>query len=123
MGVGDGAREAFPEKMLQRSRTDLRMQKDTIQLYLEKGWSLAVCCCHCPRIVEWAPPDLAEGFASKLDTTISAVLARVACKGEGGCGSKNVALFPHAYDHAWTTGPNERCGGKLGRRRLEIARD
>ena len=97
--------ERPPEKMLQRFRFDMDMPRDTIRLYLEKGWSLAVCCCDCPRIVEWTPPDLAERFAGKLDTTIAAVLARVACKGEGGCGSKNVALFPHPYDHAWTWPP------------------
>jgi hypothetical protein len=61
-----------PERMLERFRVDPQMRSDTIRLYLEKGWSLAVCCRDCPRIVEWTPPQLAERFADKLDLSIAA---------------------------------------------------
>jgi hypothetical protein len=82
--------------------TGREMYFDTIGLYLRNGWSLAVCCMDCPRITEWTPPMLAERFAGKLNVTIGDLVGRVACKGEGGCKSKNIALFPHPYDHAWT---------------------
>jgi hypothetical protein len=87
---------------LAQGLTGKAMFVDTIRLYLRNGWSLAVCCMDCPRIVEWTPPVLAERFDGKLDTTIGDLVGRVACKGEGGCGSRNIALFPHPYDHDWT---------------------
>lgn len=93
--------------LLRQFRAGGDMQRDTIRLYLENGWSLAVCCCDCPRIVEWTPPELAERFAGKLETTIGSLVRRVACKGDGGCGSKAIALFPHPYDHEWTRPPDE----------------
>ena len=94
-------------RLLRQVRLDRQMQRDTIRTFLENGWSLAVCCCDCPRIVEWTPSDLAERFDGKFDTTIADLVGRVACKGDGGCGSKNIALFPHPYDHAWTWPPSD----------------
>jgi len=94
-----------PTRLLQQARLDRQMHADTIKLYLENGWSLALCCCGCERIVEWTPPALAERFTGKLHVTIADLVDRVACTGEGGCGSKDIALFPHPYDHPWRWPP------------------
>jgi hypothetical protein len=77
------------------------MRKETISSYLEGGFSLCLCCLDCPRIVRWTPPELTERFAGKLDTTIADLVGRVACRGEGGCRSKNIALFPLDYPLPW----------------------
>lgn len=73
---------------------------DTIGTYLAKGWSLAICCKACPRLVEWTPPDLARRFAPEL--LVADLAAQLACAGEGGCGSRDVAVFPHLFDGAGT---------------------
>jgi hypothetical protein len=91
--------------LLQQFRHDPQMQRDTIRVFLENGWSLAICCINCGRMVEWTPPELLERFRDKLDLTIADLLARLACQGEGSCGSTDVAVFPHPYDHDWTWPP------------------
>ncbi|MEO6339628.1 MAG: hypothetical protein ABIO39_06290 [Caulobacteraceae bacterium] len=76
--------------------------RDTIRAYLEKGWSLVICCKDCPRMIEWTPPELLEKFADKLGLPIADLVPRLSCKGEGGCGFAEVAVFPHRYDGEWT---------------------
>lgn len=71
---------------------------DTVATYLEKGWSLAICCKACARFVEWTPPDLAVRFAGRETLRIANLVPRLACKGEGGCGSDEIAVFPHLFD-------------------------
>jgi hypothetical protein len=44
-----------------------------------------------------APPDLLERFGTKLDLRIADLAERLACTGEGGCGSHAIAVFPHLY--------------------------
>lgn len=73
---------------------------DTIQTYLEHRWSLAICCKACERLVEWPPDELAERFAGREGLQIAELVRRLTCKGEGGCGSEDVAVFPHLYDGA-----------------------
>ncbi|QUD90316.1 hypothetical protein [Phenylobacterium montanum] len=78
---------------------------DTVRTFLQNGWSLAICCKACPRVVEWTPPRLQAIFAERLDLKIAALAPRLACTGEDGCGSREVAVFPHAYDGDWTWPP------------------
>jgi hypothetical protein len=77
----------------------------TIRAYLEKGFSLAICCRDCPRTIEWAPPELLRRFETRLELPLKDLVPRLSCTGEGGCGSHDIAVFPHLYDGAWTWPP------------------
>jgi hypothetical protein len=57
------------------------MRSETIRSYLVGGYALCLCCLDCPRCIQWTPPELAERFAGKLNTTIADLVGRVACKG------------------------------------------
>ena len=78
---------------------------DTIATYLQCGWSLAICCKACERLVEWTPPDLAERFAGREGVRVADLVPRLACAGDGGCGSREIAAFPHLYDGRWRWTP------------------
>lgn len=83
-------------------RFDVWQVKDrTIRGFLEKGFSLAICCKACRRMIEWTPPMLLERFGSRLDLPLADLVPRLACAGEEGCDSKEVAVFPHLYDGEW----------------------
>jgi hypothetical protein len=71
---------------------------DTVETYLRKGWSLAICCKACERLVEWTPADLRARFAEPASIRISTLVTRLRCQGEGGCGSDEIAVFPHFWD-------------------------
>lgn len=75
---------------------------DTIRTFLAKGYSLAICCKQCPRLVEWTPPELERRFGKRLDLRVADLVPRLSCAGEGGCGAREVAVFPHLYDKPWT---------------------
>jgi hypothetical protein len=75
---------------------------DTIQTFLMKGFSLAICCQDWPRHTEWTPPELERRFGDKLGLRIADLVPRLACTGELGCGSHSVAVFPHLYDGEWS---------------------
>ena len=75
---------------------------DTVQTYLEKGFSLAICCRACPRVVEWTPPELELRFGGRLGLRIAELAARLSCTRKAGCGGQDVAVFPHFYDQAWS---------------------
>lgn len=87
-------------KQLARFRIEDAGQ-DTVGLYLARGWSLAICCRACPRLAEWTPPELEQRFGDRLDARIADIGAWLSCRGDGGCGSRDVAVFPHAYDGSW----------------------
>ncbi|MBL8772217.1 MAG: hypothetical protein JNK30_12620 [Phenylobacterium sp.] len=74
---------------------------DTVATYLGKGWSLAICCKACERLVEWTPPELAHRFGDRTTLRIGALVERLACSGEAGCGGREIAVFPHLYDGVW----------------------
>jgi hypothetical protein len=78
---------------------------DTVELYLQKGWSLAICCKACERLVEWTPPELARRYSDRTALRIAALVDRLACGGEAGCRSREIAVFPHPYDGPWTWTP------------------
>ena len=83
---------------------------DTIRTFLEGRLSLAICCRDCPRLIEWTPPELERRFGDRPDLKIAAVALRLRCAGEGGCGSDNIAVFPHFYDQPWTWSPADSDG-------------
>ncbi len=82
--------------------------RDTVRLYLENGYSLAICCRDCPRLVEWTPSELQRRFGERLDLRISDLVPRLACTGDDGCGSRSIAVFPHLYDGQWSWPPADR---------------
>jgi hypothetical protein len=73
---------------------------DTIGTYLMKGFSLAICCRACRRLVEWTPPELERRFGDRPGLRIADLARRLTCTGQG-CGSQDVAVFPHLYDGSW----------------------
>ena len=83
---------------------------DTIETFLTKGYSLAICCRDCPRLTEWTPPDLVEKFGDRTKLRIADLGARFICTGEGGCGSHDIAVFPHLYDGPWSWAPPPKGG-------------
>ena len=93
-----------PQSLIDRFHVG-QVGDDTIGTFLEKGFSLVICCQDCPRMIEWTPPQLAERYGEKPGLRIAELVPRLACKGEGGCGSSHVAVFPHAYDGPWSWPP------------------
>ncbi len=87
-------------KLLERFHVG-QIGDDTVRTYLEKGFSLAIACKDCPRLIEWTPPELQRRFGDRLDLKIADIAERLACTGDGGCGSHDVAVFPHGYDGDW----------------------
>jgi hypothetical protein len=75
---------------------------DTVEDFLEKGFSLVICCRACPRMIAWTPPELSRRFASRLGLRIADLVPRLTCTGEGGCGAQDIAVFPHLYEKAWS---------------------
>jgi hypothetical protein len=94
-----------PEKKYLRAFRLSQVWNDRVETYLQKGWSLGICCKACERLVEWTPPDLQARFGGEPDLRIAVIAQRLKCSGEGGCGSKDIAVFPHPYDEAWTWPP------------------
>lgn len=93
-----------PKKALQAFHVG-QVGGDTVSTYLEQGWSLAICCKACERLMEWTPPELVARFGVRDFPPIAAVAARLVCGGEAGCGSHDIAVFPHLYDGPWTWPP------------------
>jgi hypothetical protein len=50
---------------------------DTVRTYLANGWSLAICCRNCPRLIEWTPPQLEEKFGDRVNLRIADIAQRV----------------------------------------------
>jgi hypothetical protein len=98
--------ERPPERLIRRFHVG-QVGDDTIQTFLTKGFSLAICCQDCPRTTEWTPPELERRFGDKLHLRIADLVPRLACAGEDGCGSHHVAVFPHLYDGEWSWTPPE----------------
>jgi len=82
-----------------------KMPHRTIRMLVAKGFSLAICCKQCSRMIEWTPQDLVDRFGSKLDLPLAELVPKLACTGREGCGSKEVAVFPHFYDGEWRWPP------------------
>lgn len=93
-------------KLLSRFRLD-DIKDDTVRVFLTKGFSLAICCRDCPRMIEWTPADLERRFGHVLDLRIADLAPRLSCSAEDGCGSHDIAVFPHAYDGPWSWPPDD----------------
>lgn len=93
-----------PEKLIERFLA-CDAGSDTIRTYLTKAWSLVICCRECPRLTLWTPPELLERFGDRPELRIADLVPRLSCSGEEGCGSRSVAVFPHAYGEPWTWSP------------------
>jgi len=91
-------------RLLQRFRI-ADIGEDTVRTFLERGFSLAICCRDCPRLIEWTPPELERRFGNRLGLRIADLAERFTCAGDGGCGSHDIAVFPHLYDQPWTWAP------------------
>lgn len=94
-----------PKAALQRFHAG-QVGDDTIETYLAKGWSLGICCRACERLVEWTPPDLMERFGDRIGLRLAVLVERLACSGDEGCGAREIAVFPHLFDGAWTWRPD-----------------
>lgn len=101
-----------PPSTLKRPREQLirrfhlgQVGNDTVRTFLMKGYSLAICCKDCPRCLEWTPEDLVKKFGDRSHVRIADIAARLSCSGEEGCGSKEIAVFPHLYDGPWSWTP------------------
>ena len=92
--------KAPPAKALERFHIG-QIGDDTVGSYLSRGYSLAICCRDCRRLIEWAPPELEARFGTRPGLRIADLAERLACKEEGGCGSDRIAVFPHLYDQPW----------------------
>jgi hypothetical protein len=90
-----------PAERLLKTFKISQVGNDTIRTYLQRGFSLAICCRDCPRVIEWTPPELERRFGARLDLRIADLAERLSCSGPGGCGKKDVAVFPHLYDLPW----------------------
>lgn len=75
--------------LLARFRVE-QIGDESIRTYLERGYSLAICCRHCPRLNEWTPQELEARFGTKLDLPIADLAARLTCEGAGG---RTTSLF------------------------------
>ncbi len=78
-----------------------QVKDDRIEEYLEKGFSLGLVCRNCGRRLEWTPPELEAKFGRMPKVRIADLVPRLKCSGEGGCGSTDIAVFPHLYDGDW----------------------
>jgi hypothetical protein len=77
-----------------------------VRTYLARGYSLAICCKDCPRIIEWTPTVLERRFGETLGLGIVDIARRLKCTGAEGCGSGRIAVFPHLYDGRWSWSPD-----------------
>jgi hypothetical protein len=50
-----------PAKLLGRFKVE-DIGNDTVGDFLRLGWSLAICCRACPRLVEWTPAELQDRY-------------------------------------------------------------
>lgn len=96
-----------PEALIRRFHLG-QVGADTVSTFLTKGYSLAICCRECPRLIEWTPETLLETFGDRTHVKIADIAARLSCSGDQGCGSTDVAIFPHLYDGPWSWAPPER---------------
>ncbi|MES2035211.1 MAG: hypothetical protein V4466_13640 [Pseudomonadota bacterium] len=53
-------------------------------------------------MIEWTPPQLQARFGDRPGLRIADLASRLSCTGEDGCGSHDIAVFPHLFDGPWT---------------------
>jgi hypothetical protein len=83
-----------PEEKAIRSFKPWMIGADTIGTLLDNGWSLGICCRHCPRTIEMTPAALEEKFGAYRNLKLVDLLPKLECSVEKGCGSKEMVVFP-----------------------------
>lgn len=83
-----------PEEKAIRSFNPWMIGNDTIGTLLDNGWSLGICCRHCPRTIEMTPAALEEKFGAYRHLKLVDLLPKLECGVDKGCGSKEMVLFP-----------------------------
>jgi hypothetical protein len=83
-----------PAEKTIRSFKPWMIGNDTIGTLLDHGWSLGICCRHCPRTIEMTPAALEEKFGAYRHMKLADLLPKLECGTENGCGSKEMVLFP-----------------------------
>lgn len=83
-----------PEEKAIRSFKSWMIGDDTIGTLLDQGWSLGVCCRHCPRTIEMKPEALEARFGAYRHLKLVDLLPKLECGADKGCGSKEMVLFP-----------------------------
>jgi hypothetical protein len=101
LGVAPSTLKRPAAKFLRSFRTDMIFDRHTVRYYLAEGFSLGICCKDCKRLTEWTPAELQRRFGTKLDLRIRDIAERIKCAGAGGCGSSDVAVWPHLFDGVW----------------------
>jgi hypothetical protein len=75
-------------------------RQNTIGTLLDNGWSLGVCCRHCPRTIEMKPEAIEERFGAYRDMPLGNLLPKLVCGEPQGCGSTDMVLFPYKEEPA-----------------------
>lgn len=70
------------------------VKDDDVGIFVGMGWSLAIACQNCSRLIEWTPEVLQEKFAPT--ERIADIASRLTCSGPEGCGSPKIAVWPHS---------------------------
>ena len=83
-----------PEEKAIRGFKPWQIGADTIATLLDNGWSLGICCRHCPRTIEMRPEAIEEKFGAYRHMKLVDLLPKLTCGTENGCGSTEMALFP-----------------------------
>ena len=83
-----------PEEKTIRSFKPWMIGDDTIATLLDNGWSLGICCRHCSRTIEIKPEAIEEKFGDYRHLKLIALLPKLTCGTEKGCGSTDMVLFP-----------------------------
>jgi hypothetical protein len=83
-----------PEEKAIRSFKPWMVENHTIGDYLDKGWSLGVCCRRCPRTIEMKPEAIEERFGAHRHLKMAVLLPKLVCGERKGCGSTDMVLFP-----------------------------
>ena len=83
-----------PEEKAIRSFKPWMVEDHTIGTYLDRGWSLGICCRQCPRTIEMKPEAIEERFGAYRRLKVAALLPKLVCGEPKGCGSTDMVLFP-----------------------------
>lgn len=83
-----------PEEKAIRSFKPWMIGNDTIATLLDNGWSLGICCRHCPRTLEMKVEEIEARFGAYRGLRLVDLLPKLTCGEPKGCGSSDMMLFP-----------------------------
>jgi hypothetical protein len=105
------------DRLLRKFRLG-QIGSDTVRLYLERGYSLAICCVNCPRLMEWTPPELLRRYGKSPDVTSRLRISPVAlCAAIRRNADRATSLCFHISTMSLGRGRQHRLGG--ARRNLQ----